>query len=82
MDDFRVKLIQSGIGRVIGGHLINHLCYADDLCLFSLSSAGMQKLLDLCSTYATEHLLTYNGSKTYSLCLKPTHIKLYAPCFY
>ena len=74
MDDLSIKLNQSGIGGVIGGHLINHLCYADDLCLISLSSAGMQKLLDMCSTYATEHLLTYNGSKSYSLCFKPKHI--------
>ena len=44
MDDLSIKLNQSGIGGVIGGHLINHLCYADDLCLNSLSSAGMQKL--------------------------------------
>ena len=82
MDDLSIKLNQSGIGRVIGGHLINHLYYADDLCLISLSSAGMQELLDMCSTYATEHLLTYNGSISYSLCFKPKHIKLYAPCFY
>ena len=82
MDYLSIKLNQSGIGGVIGGHLINHLCYADNLCLISLSSAGMQKLLDMCSTYATEHLLTYNGSKSYSLCYKPKHIKLYAPCFY
>ena len=61
MDDLSIKLNQSGIGGVIGGHLINHLCYADDLCLRSLSSAGMQNLLDMCSTYAIEHLLTYNG---------------------
>ena len=82
MDDLSIKLNQSGIGGVIGGYLINHLCYADDLCLISLSSAGMQKLLDLCSTYATEHLLTYSGSKSHSLCFKPKHIKLYASCFY
>ena len=77
-----IKLNQSGIGGVIGGHLINHLCYADDLCLISLSFAGMQKFLDMCSTYATEHLLTSNGSKSYSLCFNTKHIKLYAPCFY
>ena len=75
MDDLSIKLNLSGIS----GPLINHLCYADDLCLISLSSAGMQKLLDMCSTYATEHLLTYNGGKSYSLCFKPKHIKLYAP---
>ena len=73
MDDLSIKLNQSGIGGVIGGHLINHLCYADDLCLISLFSAGMQKL--------SMHLLTYNGSKSYSLSFKPKHIKLYAPCF-
>ena len=56
MDDLSIKLNQSGIGGNIGNHLINHLCYADDLCLISLSSAGMQKLLAMCSTYATEHL--------------------------
>ena len=39
---------------------LNHLCYADDLCL-SLSSAGMQKLLGICSKYAIDHSLTYNA---------------------
>ena len=71
MDGLCIKLNQSSIGGVIGGHLLNHLCYADDLCLISLSSACMQKLLDMCGTYATKHLLTYNGSKSYSLCFKP-----------
>ena len=39
----------------------NHLCYADDLCFISLSSAGMQKLLGICSKYAIDHSLTYNA---------------------
>ena len=52
------------------------------LLLICLSSAGMQKLLDMCSIYAIEHLLTYNGCKSYSLCFKPKHIKFYTPCFY
>ena len=62
MDQLSIKLNRSGIVGNIGSHLINHLCYADDLCLISLSSAGMQKLLDMCSNYAIGHLLTYNGS--------------------
>ena len=82
MDQLSIKLNRSGIGGNIGGHLINDLCYADDLCLISLSSAGMQKLLDKCSSYAIEHLLTYNGSKSFSLCLKLKHLKFHAPCFY
>ena len=36
----------------------------------------------MCSTYAIEHLLTYHGSKSYSLCFKPKHIKFYSPFFY
>ena len=80
MDELCVKLNQSGIGGGdIGGHLINHLCYANDLCLISLSSAGRQSLLDLGSTYANEHVLTYNGSSSYSLYFKPKHIQFYAP---
>ena len=35
MDDLSIKLNSSGIGGDIGGHLMNHLCYADDLCLIS-----------------------------------------------
>ena len=79
LDDLNIKLNQSGIDGVIGAHLINHLCCADDLYLKSLSSAGMQKLLDMCSIYATEHLLTYKDVLKY---VQPKHIKLYVPCFY
>ena len=56
MDQLSIRLNRSGIERDIGGHLINHLCYTDDLCLISLSSAGMQSLLDICNSYAIEHV--------------------------
>ena len=52
MDGLSVLLNSSKIGGQIGHTFLNHLCYADDLCLISLSSAGMQKLLNLCSKYA------------------------------
>ena len=47
MDQLSIRLNRSGIGGDIGGLLINHLCYAADLCLISLSSAGMQSLLEI-----------------------------------
>ena len=37
----------------------------------NLSSTGMQQLLNICDTYAREHDLLYNVSKSYSLCFKP-----------
>ena len=51
MDQLSVKLNASNIGGG-GGVLVNHLCYADDICLISLSSAGMQQLLNICDINA------------------------------
>ena len=44
MDQLNEKLNASNIGGNNGGKLVNHLCYADDICLISLSSVGMQQL--------------------------------------
>ena len=65
--------------------IVKHLSYADDLCLICLSSAGMQKLLNVCSNHATQHSLSYNANKFgYSLCfkLKATTIKFEGPTLY
>ena len=70
MDQLSIRLDRSGNGGDIGGHLINYLCN------------GMQSLLDICNSYAIEHVLTYNSNKSYSLCFKPKHIKFARPCFY
>ena len=72
MDDLSVNLNSSGIGGYLGDAFLNHLCYADDICLISLSSSRMQQLLDICQTYATSHQLLYNDAKSFSLCLKKT----------
>ena len=55
MNNLSVTLNQSGIDGSLGDNLVNHICYADDLCLIALSLFGMQHLLDLCSVYATNH---------------------------
>ena len=75
MDDLSMHLNSSGIGGYLGTAFINHLCYADDLCLIRLSSSGMQQLLHICNEYAAEHQLIYNGSKSFSLCLKKKRFK-------
>ena len=81
MNNLSVSLNHSGIGGSLGGNLINHLCYADDLYLIALSSSGMQYLLDICDKYATGHQLTYNATKSFTLCFKPKHIKICIPDF-
>ena len=59
MNNLSVTLNQSGIGGFLGDSLVNHICYADDLCLIALSSSGMQHLLDLCNylTMQQNHFL-------------------------
>ena len=42
-------LNKSGIGRSMNGIIINHMLYADDICIISLSSVGLQQLLNICS---------------------------------
>ena len=85
MDDLSMHLNSSGIGGgggYLGTAFINHLCYADDLCLISLSSSGMQQLLHTCNAYAAEHQLLHNGSKSFSFCFKRKELKVSSPSFF
>ena len=62
MDDLSMHLNSSGIEGSLGTAFINHLCYADDLCLISLSSSEtsrMQQLLHICNE-ALQHLFLIN----------------------
>ena len=82
MDDLSIALNNSGIGGYLGDAFLNHLCYDDDICLISLSSSGMQQLLNICQNYATNHQLLYNGDKSFSLCFKNNAIKTKQPSSY
>ena len=41
MNNLRLSLNSSDIGGSLGDNIINDLCYADNVCLISLSSSGM-----------------------------------------
>ena len=60
-------LNKSTICGSLGGKRISHLLYADDFCIVSLSSAGLQQLLLICDQYCTSHSLTLNVCK--SVCM-------------
>ena len=66
MNNLSLSLNSSGIGSSPRNNIINHLCYADDLWPISLSSSGMQHLLDIFDTYAINHQLSYNATKSFS----------------
>ena len=61
---------------------MSHLWYADDLCLISLFSGGMQHLLNICKEYASTHKLLYNGSNSFASFFKKNTIKVSSSSFY
>ena len=65
-------LNNSLIGGSLGGKRINHMLYADDLCIVSLSSAGLQKLLSTCDEYCASHSITFNVKKSVCMFFKCT----------
>ena len=54
----------SATAIVIGGQKLNHICYAANIFLISISSSGMQLLLNICNKYVSEHSLLYNSYKS------------------
>ena len=57
IDDLLVKINRSGYGCSVGKVNIGAVAYADDICLLSGSSCGLQQLLHICSTFAVERHL-------------------------
>jgi len=45
--------------------------FADDICVFSPSSSGLQCLLNICNDYAAEHEITFNCNKTIAVLFCP-----------
>ena len=60
-------LNESGIGGNLGGTIINHMLYADDICIVSLSSSGLQQVHSICNDYCRLHHLTFNAK--ISMCM-------------
>ena len=55
INDLSIRLSEIGIGGSIGSKFVNHMIYADDLSVISLSSSGLQSLLNICTEYCQLH---------------------------
>ena len=69
-------LNNSTIGCSLGGKRINNLLYADDLCIVSLSSAGLQQLQSICDQDCASHSLIFNVHKSVCMLFKSKMNKL------
>ena len=75
MDDLSSHLISSNVGCRLSGYLVNHISYADDMCLMSPTPSGMQKLLNICGQYAVTHDLKYNAEKSVCMVFSPRRFR-------
>ena len=64
MDALSSSLSNTPIGCSIGGVMVNHIMYADDLVTISPSAKGLQRLLDICADYSQSHDNLFNYGKT------------------
>jgi hypothetical protein len=62
--DLVAQLSNMPCGICIDGTTYNLCCYADDLLLCSLTTSGLQHLIDAADDYITQHGLRFNPSKT------------------
>ena len=64
-------------GCYINDQCMNHLMYADDVCVMTPSAIALQKLLDVCYEYSITNDLIYNPLKSVCMVFKPRRFKLY-----
>ena len=57
------KLNEIHSGYCLNGNIINNLCYADDIALFSSSLGGLQLLISCCEEFATNNCLCGSVAK-------------------
>ena len=60
VDDLSDKLIQSKIGCRIDNPCMNHVMYADDICLMAPSPASLQELIDIYYDFSVQNDLSFN----------------------
>ena len=60
MDELLVKLRKLGVGCHISGVFFGAALYADDLVLLAPSRNALQKMLELCDSYAKDHNLVFS----------------------
>ena len=70
LDDSSNELNNIKAGCNIGEVLLNHLTFADDICVFSPSVHWLQRILDVCQVYAESHRIIFNCNKTACMTFK------------
>ena len=82
MDDLSSLLNTSRIGCHIDDVCINHVFYADDLCLMAPCAIALQELINVCYRYSNEIDLNFNATKSFCVAFTPNHYNLLLPSLF
>ena len=66
-------------GCYINEQCMNHVMYADDICLLAPSAIGLQRLLYVCFDFSIRNDIMFNPIKYVSVIFKSRSNKLYCP---
>ena len=72
IDDLSISHSNANAGCKFGRMSVNHFSYADDMAILSPSASGLQKLLNICASYAIKHDIIYNVKKTQCMVVPST----------
>ena len=64
LDGLLEELSESGVGCYWGHLFAGALCYADDLVLLAPCASALRCMLSICQSYADDHGLLFNATKT------------------
>ena len=76
IDDLTSNLNTIKSGCYVGNYCLNHIMFADDICLFSPSLVGLQDLLNACYNYAQSHKMLFNCNKSFGMLFAPKNFNL------
>ena len=82
VDDLSVNLIDSGQGCCIDNVFINHMFYADGLCLMAPGPSALHRLINICDKFCIDNDLVFNPGKSICMFIKPPRCKLKCPNLY
>ena len=74
MDDLSKMLSDSGMGCYVDNVCVNHVFYADDLCLMASCAIALQQLLNICHRYSIIVDLNFNALKSFCFAFTPNFI--------
>ena len=61
VDDLSKQLSDTRSGCFIGHQCINHVIYAEDICLLAPNTLGLQKLLEVCYDFSQDNDIIFNS---------------------